>query len=152
MKKLAIILALVFLVSSCAVIDHRYTAKRVRVEPAEDYEEYYDSLISMFFKTVDFLAKCGERERMKYLPRLEKVVKNARNLFERRKERETPIDLLKSALKQLNHENMRPANVAISNYSEAMKIAREIQNRANDIEHEFYGYQKQFKSLADKNN
>jgi hypothetical protein len=45
-----------------------------------DYEEYYDSLISMFFKAVDLLSKCGKRERMKYLPRLEKAVKNARDL------------------------------------------------------------------------
>lgn len=46
---------------------------------------------------------------------------------------------------------MKPANVEISNYSEAMKIARNIQDRANEIEHDFYGYQKQLKNLTNKN-
>ena len=121
--------------------------KLVNIEPEMPYEDMIDENGN----------ECPPREidkrwAKKHKTQVTKHVKNARNLFERRKERETPIGLLKSALKQLNHENMRPANVAISNYSEAMKIAREIQNRANDIEHEFYGYQKQFKSLADKNN
>ena len=121
--------------------------KLVNIEPEMPYEDIIDENGN----------ECPPREidkrwAKKHKTQVTKHVKNARNLFERRKERETPIGLLKSALKQLNHENMRPANVAISNYSEAMKIAREIQNRANDIEHEFYGYQKQFKSHADKNN
>jgi hypothetical protein len=31
-----------------------------------------------------------------------------------------------------------------------MKIAKEIQERANELEHEFYSYQKQLKNLAEK--
>lgn len=41
MKKLAIILPLIFLIASCATIDERYTGKRILVE-SQEYDDYYD--------------------------------------------------------------------------------------------------------------
>jgi len=125
----------------------RELSKLVDIEPELLYEETIDENGDECTPRV-----IDQRWAKKHKTKVTKHVKDARNLYERRKEKETPIDLLKNALKQLNHENMEPANVEISNYAEAMKIAREIQDRANEIEHEFYGYQKQLKNLANKNN
>lgn len=125
----------------------RELSKLVYIEPELLYEETIDENGNEFTPRV-----IDQRWAKKHKTKVTKHVKDARNLYERRKEKETPIDLLKNALKQLNHENMEPSNVEISNYAEAMKIAREIQDRANEIEHEFYGYQKQLKNLANKNN
>jgi uncharacterized protein YlxW (UPF0749 family) len=57
---------------------------------------------------------------------------------------------MEAALKKLTHENLKPSNVDISHYSEAMRIARAIQERANELENEFYSYQKQLKKLTEK--
>jgi hypothetical protein len=79
-------------------------------------------------------------------------VKEAKYSFDHQKERETPIELMKAALKKLNHENLKPEEISAADYSEAMKIAKEIQERANELEHEFYSYQKQLKNLTEKYN
>ena len=43
MKKLVIILiSLAFLVASCTTITERYTGKRIKMQPTESEEEYYD--------------------------------------------------------------------------------------------------------------
>jgi predicted nuclease with TOPRIM domain len=88
----------------------------------------------------------------KHKTKITKHVKDARNLYERRKEKETPIDLLKDALKQLMHENMILENVRTDDYPEAMKVARQIQDRASEIEHQFYDFQKKLKQLQNKKN
>lgn len=77
-------------------------------------------------------------------------VKEAKYCFDHQKERETPIELMKAALKKLNHENLRPSDVSTADYPEAMKIAKDIQERANELEHDFYSYQKQLKNLIEK--
>jgi len=82
--------------------------------------------------------------------RIIKHVKEAKYNFDHQKERDTPIELLKAALKKLNHQNLRPEDVSITDYSEAMKITEEIQKRANELEHEFYSYEKQVKTLVNK--
>lgn len=79
-------------------------------------------------------------------------LKEAKYSFDHQKELETPIALMKAALKKLNHENLKPEEVSTADYSEAMKIAKEIQERANELEHQFYSYQKQQKNLAEKYN
>jgi len=43
MKKIIFFICVIFLVSSCTVIDSRYTEKRVRVEPVPYYDHYYPS-------------------------------------------------------------------------------------------------------------
>ena len=84
--------------------------------------------------------------------RVVRHVKEAKNYYEYVKEKETPIDLLEAALKKLNHEDLKPSNVNISHYAEAMRIARAIQQRAGELENEFYSYQKQLKKLTEKFN
>jgi len=46
MKKITIILCVIFLFSACAVIDKQYTGRRVITESedeyGEEYEDYYD--------------------------------------------------------------------------------------------------------------
>lgn len=79
-----------------------------------------------------------------------KHVKEAKNSFEYIKGKETPIELMEAALKKLTHENLKPSNVDISHYSKAMRIARAIQERANELENKFYSYQKQLKKLTEK--
>ncbi len=125
----------------------RELIKLVDIEPELSYEETLDENGDECTPRV-----IDQRWAKKHKTKVTKHVKDAKNLYERRKEKETPIDLLKNALKQLNHGNMEPANVEISNYAEAMKIAREIQDRANEIEHKFYGYQKQLRNFANKHN
>ncbi len=79
-----------------------------------------------------------------------KHVREAKNSFEYIREKETPIELMKAALNKLNHEDLKPGNVDISDYSEAMRIARAIQKRAKGLENEFYSYQKQLKKPIGK--
>jgi hypothetical protein len=74
-------------------------------------------------------------------------VRKAFDIFEQKKERDTPIELLLAALDRLNHNNMQIANVEISRVDEAMKISREIQSRANEIEHMLYNIKKDIKKL-----
>lgn len=71
-----------------------------------------------------------------------KHVREAKNSFDYIKEKETPIDLLEAALKKLTHDNLKPSGVSISDYSKAMRITRAIQERANELENEFYSLQK----------
>jgi len=121
--------------------------KLIDIEPELSYEETLN----------ENGEECSPREidkrwAKKHQTKITKHVKDAENLYRRRKEKETPIDLLRDALRQLNNDNMKPENVEMSNYSEAMKITRNIQERASEIEHQFYGYQKQLKNLANKKN
>ena len=75
-------------------------------------------------------------------------VNRAIHSFNVKKEKETPIDLLKSCLKKLNHEDMIPSAVVISDIPKAMKVCDEIKDRASTLGSEFYHYQKQFKKLS----
>lgn len=77
-----------------------------------------------------------------------KHVRKARDNYEYKKEKETPIGLLEAALKKLYHENMRTASVDLSYYEKAMKLTREIQARASELEDEFYAHKKKADKLA----
>lgn len=76
------------------------------------------------------------------------LVKKARDNYEYKKEKDTPIELLETALKKLYHENMRTSSVDISNYDKAMKLTRDIQARASEIEDEIYAHKKKLEKLA----
>ncbi len=69
-------------------------------------------------------------------------IKKAKHIFEYKKELETPIKLLEDALKLLNHQNMDPSVVKITDVPKALKLAGLIKVRANEIENEFYHYKK----------
>ncbi|MEI7475661.1 MAG: hypothetical protein WCK67_12870 [bacterium] len=73
-------------------------------------------------------------------------VNTALKIIEYEKDRETPLTLLEDALKKLNHDNMDPEAVLLDKITEAMKLAREVAKRANDLEHEFYHIEKESKS------
>lgn len=77
-------------------------------------------------------------------------VKRAVQTVEKEKELETPLTLLIDALKKLNHENMMPEDLDIYKIDEAMKVSRKIQERAKDIEHEFYKIEKELKPFKKK--
>jgi hypothetical protein len=77
-------------------------------------------------------------------------VKKACFLHENAEERETPIELLESALKKLNHDAMDPEAVPLAKYSEAMDLAREIKKRAQEIETEFYHLEKETSDFTKK--
>lgn len=76
-------------------------------------------------------------------------VKKAKGLFEREHEQETPMHLLRAALAKLNHEDMDIESISIlKDADEARNLAREIQERAKDIEHEIYECKKDLKRFT----
>jgi len=72
-------------------------------------------------------------------------VKKAIDTYETQKELETPIDLLTTALKKLNHENMGAKYLKISDLPKARKLAFEIKKRADDLESEFFNLERAMK-------
>ena len=77
-----------------------------------------------------------------------KCVKKARNSYEYKKGKDTPLELLEATLKKLYHEDMETANIEISKYEKAMKLARDIQTRASELEDEIYAHKKKADKLA----
>lgn len=76
-------------------------------------------------------------------------VKKAKGLFERQHEQETPINLLRAALAKLNHEDMDIESLSIlKDADEARNLATQIQERAQNIEHEIYECKKELKRLT----
>lgn len=65
-------------------------------------------------------------------------VKNALRMADLERERETPFTLLSGALKKLTHDNMDPSAVAPAKLKDAMKLARNVQQAAKELESEFY--------------
>jgi hypothetical protein len=87
----------------------------------------------------------------------EKIIQHIRKSMdhtEYKKEKETPLILLKTALEKLQHEDLIPENIAAKDFEEAMRIAREIGETAKDLERTFYhlnkGYDKDLNALKDK--
>ena len=79
-------------------------------------------------------------------------VKKAKRIIDNEKERETSLTLLEASLAKLEHENMEPEAVDISDLKKAMNLAKEIKETANDLESQFYHLQKTLKKLKDKFN
>lgn len=75
-------------------------------------------------------------------------VKKARNNYEYKKEKDSPIELLEAALNKLYHENMKTTIIDISNYEKAMKLTKDIQDRANELEHELFSHKKKLDKLV----
>lgn len=74
------------------------------------------------------------------------------NHFEHKKEQETPLNLLRAVLKKLEHADMNPEYVKISEIPTAMKLAESIKARAKEIVNEFYRYKKDHDKLKQKYN
>ena len=96
------------------------------------------------FKTID--KKWGK----KYHEIIVGKVMEARRIIEHTKELETPIELLNQALRKLNHENMNPDGMNVLNASEALGLCKEIQERAHELEKEFWKTRELLKKLENK--
>ncbi|HRH50464.1 MAG TPA: hypothetical protein PLP23_17025 [Panacibacter sp.] len=77
-------------------------------------------------------------------------VRRAYDIFEQRKEHDTPIELLNAALDKLNHSNMDVELIDFDRIDEAMKLTREIQSKGNELEHLMYEAKKKLKKLNTK--
>ncbi len=81
-------------------------------------------------------------------------LKKAKDIYETKKELDTPMELLKASLKKLNHDNMNANSVIISDLPVARKLAFKIKSRADELESEFFNLEKNtkkdLKSLAQK--
>jgi len=77
-------------------------------------------------------------------------VKEAIRRVDHEKDLDTPLTLLADALKKLNHENMISANLDIHKVDEAYKKTKEIQERAHELEKEFWEHKQAAKKLLKK--
>ncbi|MBU4257686.1 hypothetical protein KKC04_04735 [Patescibacteria group bacterium] len=110
--------------------------------PHEDYHDKDGNELST--RTLDIVW--GK----KYNKNFAHKINAAYGHLENQQERETPLTLLEAALKKLNHDNMDLKNISVSDQNKAMKLARAIKERANELESEAYQFQKDFKSLKNK--
>ena len=74
-------------------------------------------------------------------------VKKAKNYYDNKKIKETPIQLLEVALSKLNHEAMEPNAIEIAEISKALKICHQIKKRVDELSNEFFQCEKKFKKL-----
>lgn len=79
-------------------------------------------------------------------------VMNAKNLHERKKEKETPLTLLQGALKKLQHEAMDIKSIRLGDLEKADKLTKDIQKQTSDLESEIYHCEKDARSLTGKKN
>lgn len=117
-----------------AKIDFQLSKEETTGEDGKQYDE----------KTKDIIwsEKHGEQIIWK--------VKKAYDFVDQKKEQDTPIDLLNAALGKLNHSNMDVSAIGLDRVDEAMKLAKEIQTRANELEHLLYDSKKSIRKLKDK--
>jgi len=74
-------------------------------------------------------------------------LKKASTTHEIQKERETPLELLEAAYKKLTHQDMVPDSVTASDCHRARDMAAKVQERAHELEQEFYRMDKNYKKL-----
>ncbi len=77
-------------------------------------------------------------------------LKKAYDYVEQKKEMDTPFELLTAALDKLNHPNMDITKIELERINEAMKLTRDIQSRANELEHLMYDAKKGKDKLVEK--
>jgi hypothetical protein len=77
-------------------------------------------------------------------------VKKATDLLDFKNIKETPITLLEDALKKLNHKDMDPETINPSDIPKAMKLSRDIQKCANELENKFYHFEKDWKKKLER--
>lgn len=69
-------------------------------------------------------------------------VKVAKALYEQRNDKDTPIKLLETALKKLNHEDMKPDLVPKEDLNKARKLSIRIEERGEELRKEFFSLSK----------
>ena len=86
----------------------------------------------------------------KHGPKINSQLIKTINNYEQKKDQETPINLLKSALQKLNHESMKLDFVKLTDIPEAMHLAESVEKRARELVREFYNYQKKHSEFKEK--
>jgi len=74
----------------------------------------------------------------KHATELIRQVKKAKDLYERRRDKETPIKLLEEALKSLGNKRLLPNLVPDGEIEKALILSDCIEKRANELKKEFY--------------
>ncbi len=118
-------------------------AKKV-IMKIKDISHELDSNGDDDFKTTD--KKWGQ----KYHEAIVGKVMEAIRIVDHTEELDAPVDLLKQALKKLKHENMNPDGMDMCKAEEAWKICKEIQQRAHELESEFWEKRESLKKLTNK--
>jgi hypothetical protein len=77
-------------------------------------------------------------------------VKEAIRRIDHEEEIEGPLTLLEDALKKLNHKDMITENLDIHKVDEAYRKTKEIQERAHQLEKEFWEHKQKAKKLLNK--
>jgi hypothetical protein len=86
----------------------------------------------------------------KHGPKINSQLVKTINNFEHKKDQETPINLLKSALQKLNHESMKPDFIKLTDIPAAMHLAESIEKRARELVREFFNFQKEHNKFKEK--
>jgi hypothetical protein len=96
------------------------------------------------FKTID--KRWGKKHETMLVGRVMESIRTMEHTIEL----ETPIVLLKDALKKLNHENMNPDGMNVLSSGEAWEKCKEIQERAHELEKIFWEKKESLKKLKNK--
>ncbi len=75
-------------------------------------------------------------------------IKRARDSFERKKEKETPISLLKAALAKLKRDEMNLDSIKLTDCRTARTLLSDISRRIDDLNNELYKAEKNLKKLS----
>lgn len=88
----------------------------------------------------------GEKHSTDFIRQL----KRAYQLIEHDKDMKGAINSLRAALEKLNNDDLQdPSSVGVDDIDEAAQLARDIRDRAHELETTFYRYKKNLKKLAD---
>jgi len=79
-----------------------------------------------------------------------KSVLKAKEYYDHKDDQEKPVVLLKQALDKLNHTRMDSENIGIGDLQEAILIAEDVRDRADELKKEFYKHQKNLQKLVNK--
>lgn len=91
-------------------------------------------------------AKWSAKSKTFIMHGLRKAVRS----HEAKKDKETPIDLLRAALKKLTHDDMDLSTIQLSDLKVARKLTVQIKNKADNLETEIYHHEKNLKKLTRK--
>lgn len=78
-------------------------------------------------------------------------LKKAYHLVEHEKDSAAPINHLRHAFEELDHDDLQdPSDIGIDYLDEAARLSRDIKNKADELENQFYRYKKNLKDLTGK--
>jgi hypothetical protein len=77
-------------------------------------------------------------------------VNKAAICWERKKEKETPLELMESAYKKLTHDDMDVTAIAFPDLDKAFKLARDLKGVAVELESDLYKHKKNAKKLLSR--